>query len=109
MLVNSQRLLLFDLCKSLGCVSLPSVLLTLPPGVVAFLCEFVFDLLFALEQRASVEEGEDLAHLDEMLELDLNFLEQGNLVGHVLLLDICFGNKIIDHAVYALYFFTCGP
>ena len=44
-----------------------------------------------------------------MLELDLNFLEQGNLVGHVLLLDICFGNKIIDHAVYALYFFTCGP
>ena len=92
MLVNSQRLLLFDLCKSLGCVRLPSVQVALPPGGVAFLGKRVFDLFFSLEERTTVEEGEDLALLDEMRELDLNLLEQGNLVSHVLLLDVCFGN-----------------
>ena len=95
MLVNSQRLLLFDLCKSLGRVRLPSVQVALPPSGVAFLGECVFDLFFALEKRTSVEEGEDLTHLDQMLELDLNLLEQSNLIGHVLLLDVCFGNKIV--------------
>ena len=43
-----------------------------------------------------------------MLELDLDFLEKGDLVGHVLLLDLCFGNKIINLVVYTLLIFACG-
>ena len=43
-----------------------------------------------------------------MLELDLNLLEQSNLIGHVLLLDVCFGNKIVKQVAYTLYFFACG-
>ena len=108
MLVNSQRLLLFDLCKSLGCLRLPSGLFALPPVQVAFLCELFFDLFFALEEGLSVKEGEDLAHLDEVLEFDLNLLEQGNLVSHVFLLDCRFSNQLRNRLVYAFYVVTCA-
>ena len=70
--------------------------------------DLVLDLFLTLVKRLRIKEAEYFAHLDEMLELDFDFLEQRDPVTHVFLFDLCAIDQLIDSLVDSLDLRVCG-